>query len=211
MTDERKSATWQVCLTNEDYWAACDEVLNPKFNYGLLVHEISQINTEDEAFNLLELGFKKCLHKIPNVSRELFAEHIFHHIKANKLDIPNLVSSPITPQLIQWINRWVNPDSPIMKKALCNSKLRCYFEGNILILRECIQQCEKAETVAEIARLLVKFLPKIPSRGRKELREELNNIGFNIKYDTLKKALTNAEIEAKKEKKSARIKEAVNK
>lgn len=201
----------EVCLTKEDIWAACDEVLNPKFNYGLLVFEIRKTNTEDEAFNLLELGFKKCQHKIPNVSRELFAEHIFHDIKANRLDIPNLVCSPITPQQIQWINRWVNPDSPILKKALCNSKLRCYFEGNIEILRECIQQCEKVKSVADIARLMVKFLPKIPSRGRKDLCEELKNIGFKIKYEAWKKALATAEIEAKKEKKSARIKEAVNK
>lgn len=212
MTDEeRKSATWQVCLTEEDYWVAGDKILNPKYNYGLLVHEISKINKEDEVFNLLELGFKKCLHKIPNVSREMFAEHIFHHIKANKLDIPNLVFSPITPQQIQWINRWVNPDSPIMKKALCNSKLRGYFEGNIEILRECIPQCEKVKSVADIARLMVKYLPEIPSRGRKDLCEELNNIGFKIKYDAWKKALANAEIEAKEEAKSARIKEAANK
>ena len=105
----------------------------------------------------------------------------------------------------------MNADSPILKKALCNSKLRCYFEGNIENLRECIQQCEKAETVAEIARLLVKYLPQIPSRGRKELCKELNNIGFNINYDAWKKALANAEIEAKEKAKSARIKEAVNK
>lgn len=191
MTDEERkrieaTANW-VMIPNEE---VRDAVIKA-FRWGFAPAAAREIinKNEKEIYSLLDYWYK-----LDNrLSREQFVENVIHLIQHNKLDI--------TSQQIEWINRWereegnYNTDSPIVKEALKNKRLRLLFQGDIGLLKEFIEELEKAAKVSKKAEVIVNHLPKEQydiKNKKKELCDLLKDIGFSLNYNTFKGAISSA-------------------
>ena len=191
MTDEERkeleaTANW-VMIPNEEVSNAVVNGL--RWGVAPTVARLIGNNSEREIYNLLDYWYKFN----NNLSRGQFVENVIHLIQHDKLDI--------TSQQIEWINRWereegnYNTDSPIVKEALKNKKLRLLFQGDIGLLKEFIEELEKAAKVSKKAEVIVNYLSKEQydiKNKKKELRALLNDIGFSLNYNTFKGAISNA-------------------
>ena len=204
MTDEERkeleaTANW-VMISNKEVSNAVVNGL--RWGVAPTVARLIGNNSEREIYNLLDYWYKFN----NNLSREQFVENVIHLIQHDKLDI--------TSQQIEWINRWereegnYNTDSPIVKEALKNKRLRSLFQSDIGLLKEFIEELEKAAKVSKKAEVIVNYLSKEQydiKNKKKELCELLNDIGFSLNYNTFKGAIWNAATEkGDKERESRR-------
>lgn len=204
MTDEERkeleaTANW-VMISNKEVSNAVVNGL--RWGVAPTVARLIGNNSEREIYNLLDYWYKFN----NNLSREQFVENVIHLIQHDKLDI--------TSQQIEWINRWereegnYNTDSPIVKEALKNKRLRLLFQSDIGLLKEFIEELEKAAKVSKKAEVIVNYLSKEQydiKNKKKELCELLNDIGFSLNYNTFKGAIWNAATEkGDKERESRR-------
>lgn len=204
MTDEERkeleaTANW-VMIPNEEVSNAVVNGL--RWGVAPTVARLISNKNEREIYNLLDYWYKFN----NNLSREQFVENVIHLIQHDKLDI--------TSQQIEWINRWereegnYNTDSPIVKEALKNKRLRLLFQSDIGLLKEFIEELEKAAKVSKKAEVIVNYLSKEQydiKNKKKELCELLNDIGFSLNYNTFKGAIWNAATEkGDKERESRR-------
>ena len=117
--------------------------------------------------------------------RKQFAENIRNYIEIKKLHIPtekvrvfNLTL--ITSQQLEWIKRWGDVDSPIMKKALKNTVLKDdIFKGDDMRLVDYIRYCLDIQKPSKMARYAVKIGIR-DEDVNKILYEELKAIGIPV-------------------------------
>lgn len=170
MTDEERkeleaTANW-VMIPNEEVSNAATNGL--RWGVAPTVARLINNKNEGEIYNLLDYWYKFN----NRLSREQFVENVIHLIQHEK--------HRVTSQQLEWISRWVNPDSLIVRNALKSPTLRTIFGNDLEKLRRYVEYCEVAKTPSQMARAAVNIYD-IPEEWRySKLHDALENIGLPV-------------------------------
>ena len=183
MTDEERkeleaTANW-VMIPNEE---VSNAVVNGiRWGFAPTVVRLISNKNEREIYNLLDYWYRFN----NRFSSEQFAENVIHLIQHEELCV--------TSQQIEWIKRWANTDSPIVRAALKSATLRTIFGNDMRKLKRYVEYCEVAKNPTQMAKAAVNIYD-VPEEWRnKKLHDALEDIGLPVgNYNNWKTAILNA-------------------